>query len=518
MPANRQCDIASLPRSSSTAAHMPSDSKISSSDREPSKTFHEPDKIISLVSGAWIPVPRTYDPDTYDPEGQMPWTPEPEPYDPETYATWGRKHFGDDWYEQRRTMLQERNIYGPDAVYRHRQRDLRVMEHKIEGRPFRPRGEKLDEGWQRLWARLSKDLPSVETPGTLASFQLIDSGSNVSKKLLELNRRRFLWDQESYQFERILRKEALIDKARKHREDEEGDRRREEELEEIQKIIYLPGTLVKSGEYDDRMRKWNLRGKGWTQEQIEAADRADIAAWKWQMENPQPKGLSIFGPPLTQEEKNKYNAWCQKERAARLHIYGGHPPSESGTTDEAAYDTWRRNIHTRVSRQREEDQREQEPRADATADASAPEKATKNTSRKTRGGRIIMDIAQSQSVANRDTRPRRITPRLNPGSNAGRRPKRARAIDVLVKPEESTAQIPRKTRKHQPKACQKRASAEAHDINSQVLQSKPHNTKKRKVYKQERRSRRLAGKLPEYGMLPERGATAPTYEPPSNTC
>ncbi|CZR52894.1 uncharacterized protein PAC_02771 [Phialocephala subalpina] len=527
MRAKRQRDIASAPQPSRAAAHPPSDSKNSSNDREPSNTCHEPDGTISLVAGVWMPVPRTYDPDTYDPEGQMPWTPEPEPYDPETYAAWGRKHFGDDWYEQRRIMLQERNIYAPDAVYRRRQKDLRVMEHKIEGRPFRPRDEVLDKGWQRLWARLSKDLPSVETPGTPGSFQLNDSDSNVSGystypptpeprvltpepddpwELLELNRRRFHWDEEAYQFERIFLKEGLIDEVRKQREDEEGDRRREEELEEIRKVKYLPGTLVKSGEYEDRMRKFDLRAQGWTQEQIEAADRADTAAWKWQQKNPQPRGLSLFGPPLTQEESDAYDAWLQKERAARLRIYGGPPPSESGTIGQAALDAWRRNIHARVS-----SQHEQEPGADATADASAPEKAsrlraptpraTKNTSRKTRGGRITKNTAQSQS--DRGTRSRRTAPTLAQASIADRRSKRARASDVVDKPDESTAQVPRKTSKRQPKVDEKRASDAVQDIDDRGLQSKPHN-------KGQRASRRLAHEPPQFGMF------APPVRNPSN--
>lgn len=43
-------------------------------------------------------------------------------------------------------MLQERNIYTkPDLVYKERQRALRVLEHKIEGRPFEPRSGVDDE-------------------------------------------------------------------------------------------------------------------------------------------------------------------------------------------------------------------------------------------------------------------------------------------------------------------------------------------------------------------------------------
>jgi hypothetical protein len=78
-------------------------------------------------------------------------------------------------------MLQERNTYAPNAVYGRRQRAVRVMEHKIEGQPFRPRDSVFEKGWQRLWARLSKSLPLVETSGTPASFQLNDSDRNTSE-------------------------------------------------------------------------------------------------------------------------------------------------------------------------------------------------------------------------------------------------------------------------------------------------------------------------------------------------
>ena len=529
-------------------APLLSDGKIPSNNCESSDTGHEPDGTISLVAGVWTPVPQTYNPDTYDPEGQMPWTPEPEPYDPETYAAWGRKHFGDDWYEQRKTMLQERNIYAPDGVYGRRQRALRVMEHKIEGRPFEPRDATLDKGWQRLWARLSKDLPSVETPGTPASFQLNDSDSNVSGystypptpeprvltpvpddpwKLLELNRRRFHWDEERYQFKKVFLKEVLIDVARNEREDEEGDRRAREEWEAIIDLKWkdIDKYSVEKAKYERRMRDLDLRGKGWTQEQIEAADRADAAVREWRQKNPEPRGSGLLGQAITQEERDVYDAWLQKERAARLRIYGELPPSGSGpfgldTTqkEKDAHDTWRRNIHARIS-----SQHEQEPGADATADASAPKKAsrlraptpraTKNTSRKTRGGRITKNTAQSQS----DRGTRRTAPTLAQASIADRRSKRARASNVVDKPDESTAQVPRKIRKRQPKVDKKRASDAVQDIDDRGLRSKAHNTRQRKVYKQERGSRRLAGHLPEYGMLPKRGEPAPPYEPPSNT-
>ena len=92
-----------------------------SNDRESGNPDNKPDKTICWVHGIRMRIPQTYDPETYDRDGRMPWTPEPEPYDPDTYATWGRKHFGDDWYEQRKTMLEGKNIYDLDPVYRLRQ-------------------------------------------------------------------------------------------------------------------------------------------------------------------------------------------------------------------------------------------------------------------------------------------------------------------------------------------------------------------------------------------------------------
>jgi hypothetical protein len=97
----------------------------------------------------------------------------------------------------------------------------------------------------------------------------------------------------------------------------------------------------------------------------------------------------------------------------------------------------------------------------------------------------------------------RTRPEVAQASIADRRSKRARASNVADKPDESTAQVPRKTRKRQPKVYKKRPSDAVHNINNRVLQSRPHNTRQRKVYKQERGSRRLAGRLPEYGMLPK---------------
>ncbi|KAK3371642.1 hypothetical protein B0T24DRAFT_530639, partial [Lasiosphaeria ovina] len=190
-----------------------------------------PQQPYAYVLGREMLVPQTYDPDTYDPDGPVPWTPEPEPYDPETYAAWGRKHFGEEWYKLRETMLRERNIY--------------------QGRPFRPAlraGKMSNKDWKRLWSRLSKVLPRVQPP-TPASSHADDSDGDTNLsgfstydptpsprepspvpvfgdawERLEYERKRSCWSEEEYQFERIFRKEERIDWARAKHEDQEGDR------------------------------------------------------------------------------------------------------------------------------------------------------------------------------------------------------------------------------------------------------------------------------------------------------
>ncbi|KAK3692871.1 hypothetical protein B0T22DRAFT_436099 [Podospora appendiculata] len=260
-------------------------------------------------------VPQTYDPDTYDPNKRMPWTPEPEPYDPETYAAWGRKNFGQEWDDQRTKMLQERNIYMHlDPVYLERQRALRLLEHEVEGRPFKPGGRAgwmHDQGWRRLWARLSKGLPSAEQ----------DSDSpppDDSESDLRGFNTRFRYTEERYQFERISLRENLIDRARKKHEDEEGDRRREKELDEIRKIRYVPGTLGDSAEYHFRMR-------------IDAKDRAVVA-------NARYFAKQMISPPdqarHQQEMNQRLIKWCvlggRREEFADEYGFPEKPASTDG--------------------------------------------------------------------------------------------------------------------------------------------------------------------------------------------
>lgn len=98
-------------------------------------------------------------------------------YDSETYAAWGRKRFGDDWYERRKTMLQERHLCSTDEAYKAHQRAVREMERKIEGRPFgsqyglsinescideaRPRQED-EEGDSKLASQEWEEVPKLQ--------------------------------------------------------------------------------------------------------------------------------------------------------------------------------------------------------------------------------------------------------------------------------------------------------------------------------------------------------------------
>ncbi|KAK0631004.1 hypothetical protein B0T17DRAFT_237366 [Bombardia bombarda] len=134
------------------------------------------------------------------------------------------------------------------------------------------------------------------------------------------------------QFERIFRKEERIDWARAKYEDQEGDRQREKELEEIEKVRYEPGTAFKSAEYERRMRHFNLRAEGWTQEQIDAKDRAaDAAAQKREIESEE----RLNTPPKNQEEMNsKFRLWDiqgisreEQDRLGRMHGFYERPPN-----------------------------------------------------------------------------------------------------------------------------------------------------------------------------------------------
>ncbi|KAI1300449.1 hypothetical protein F5Y03DRAFT_397167 [Xylaria venustula] len=464
-------------------------------------------QTYALVLGEEMLVPQTYDPETYDPERRMPWTPEPEPYDPETYAAWGWKQFGDDWYELRKIMLQERNIHLQyDQVYKERQRALRIMEHKIERRPFEPRGGWMwDEGWKRLWARLAKELgieiPASPTPSKDKDDTDTDlSGYNTYAPTpepreptpilddpweeLELNRRRFHWDEERYQFERIFLKEALIDGARTRHEDEPGDRQAREKREVMESFRYVDPSRfsLEQRRFQDHI---DLPKKGWTQEEINAMYDAEAAMYEWRQKNPAPKGSGDFGKAVTPGEGAASDSWLRKHNAAWIRFYGELPLKGSGRfgmaatqEEEDAKEIWRKNIHARVS-----SRQPREAQAGIIGDASTSEVAsnprissprqTNNVLYQTRSGRITKNAPTYAESSPRDRRRRPSEP------------------DMLEELGDNT-----------------RAASQRRN-------------RQRKTYKKERASRRLAGELPEYGMLPGQGEAEPLYKAtlrqPSNT-
>ncbi|KAH8889935.1 hypothetical protein GQ53DRAFT_651494 [Thozetella sp. PMI_491] len=453
--------------------------------------------LIPVEEGEQMLVPQTYDPDTYDLDGRMPWTPEPEPYDPETYAAWGRKRFGEEWYELRKTMLEERNIYLQyDGVYKERQKALRIMEHEVERRPFEPgqrAGRMRDAGWKRLWSRLSKELGITSNSASpTPSKDNDDSDTDLSGyntyaptpepreptplpddpwERLEYDRRRFHWDEERYHFERVFLKEALIDGARTRREDEDGDRQACEKREVMESFRYVDPSRfsLEQRHFQDHI---DLPKKGWTREEIVAKYEADVALHEWRKNNPSPKRSGGFGEAETPEEKAASASWRQEFDNAWVRFYGSHTPKlPEHTEDYGVTELWRKGTHARVSRQ----QQREALLSDATGDASslpqppatAPRPA-KDTSHKTRSGRISKQAPTHEKAS--------------PSDRRCRAPER----DMPEGLRDNTRTAPQRQRRQ------------------------------RKTYEKERSSRRQAGKAPEYGMLGG-GETRPSIRQPSNT-
>ncbi|KAG4270640.1 hypothetical protein FPRO04_02621 [Fusarium proliferatum] len=252
--------------------------------------IEERDTYSALVRGREMLVPRTYDPDTYDFDARMPWTPEPEPYDPETYSAWGRKHFGVEWYQLRKFMLEERNPHdNREPVYIGRQQALRVMEHQAEGRSFRPysHGDDLkDEGW-KPWnstrqivgrARMSNNelcLPRSPSPPSAPPTPREPWPIPADPwKRIEYMRRRWDWTEEMYHFDRFFLREEIIDGNRSRRENELGNRQAREKRELMESFRYLDSDRFYI-EKENIRDPINLPKKGWTREEIVAVYEAD---------------------------------------------------------------------------------------------------------------------------------------------------------------------------------------------------------------------------------------------------
>ena len=156
--------------------------------------------------------------------------------------------------------------------------------------------------------------------------------------------------------------------------------------------------------YERRMRYFNFRATGMTQEQIDAEDRAAIARWRaneerWRRE-PSPPMPSLG--PVIQEAKARPRAWdamglSREEQTGLIQMFGFRDTRHSGPSGV-------------ISQRR-----------------ASPSQQTKDTPRKTRGGRIRKNTAQNKNVVSRGARSRSARiPAKVPTMNSGpRRPKRA---------------------------------------------------------------------------------------------
>ncbi|EFY91716.1 hypothetical protein J3459_003992 [Metarhizium acridum] len=492
---------------------------------EPKSTSHEADRhpkaeteteapqVLVYVRGVEMNVPQTYDPDTYYPDRRMPWTPEPEPYSPETYTAWGRKHFGEEWYKLRQTMIEERNIFLEyDPVYHERQRTLRIIAHKIERRPFEPRSRIFGADWKRLWARLSKEwgIEIVRSPTPQKNSD--DSDTDLSGystydptpeyrtpspfpedpwERLEYDRKRFSWNEEEYEFEKIFLKENLIDMTRCRHENEPGDKPAREKRQ-LMESFRNKDPLRFRIEQDRFQAHIDLRKKGWTTEQIEALYNATVSMHEWIKRNSARSKMRLYlaenlGKP-TPEQQAARSSWWDKIRDATIEYYGACPRKGwdsfgfsiydflVGVTTTLSYEEkeeeeiWRQNTHARLC-----SRRQQEALASTKGDAQATEKAPNPSPRQTakalhgtRSGRITKEAPTHAKASPSDPRRRRPNPE---------------AVGELGNSTRTASQI----HKRQPK-----------------------------TYKKERSSRRQAGKAPEYGMLDE-GEIPYSLRKPSNT-
>ncbi|KAI8958177.1 hypothetical protein F5Y11DRAFT_50777 [Daldinia sp. FL1419] len=108
----------------------------------------------------------------------------------------------------------------------------------------------------------------------------------------------------------------------------------------------------------------------------------------------------------------------------------------------------------------------------------SPSRSAKDTSRKTRSGRIAKCAPQKHSGRGTPSQQSAPTRAEAPTPSRGRGPPR-------------------------------------HDVPNEFARNAPQRRRRQyKTYEEERRSRRLAGQPPEFGMLPERAETSPLYEAP----
>ncbi|RKK15697.1 hypothetical protein BFJ66_g6052 [Fusarium oxysporum f. sp. cepae] len=525
----------------------------------------ERDTYSALVLGREMLVPLTYDPDTYDFDARMPWTPEPEPYDPETYSAWGRKHFGEEWYQLRKAMLEERNPHHKyEPVYMGRQRALRVMEPQAEGRPFRPYsyfvGDDIkDEGWKRLWARMSNNelgfprSPSPPPPPPPPSDSDSDSDSSESREptpvpadpweRIEYMRTYWHLTEEKYHFHRFFVREEIIDRARSRRENEPGNRQAREKRDLMESFRYVnPSRLyIEQNNIQDHI---DLPKKGWTREEIVTVYEAQVGMLEWPRNNSATRGSGDFGKDVTSEEEAASASYSQEHRDAWNRFYGSQPPKlPPNTRDYGVWDLWLKGTYARISRQR----RREALLSDATGDAASCAEELQRIEGEEQGDREALERAIRRSTELTEKAER--TSRLPPPQNQEEMNHRFRVWDELgvglkvqndlareygfaervaghelpqppaTAPQaggigdapgthmreavaQSSATTPQPASGTLRKTCGGRITKNTltHGEASPRTAPQRHN-RQRKTYKKERASRRLAKLEPEYGML-----------------
>ncbi|KAK2673743.1 hypothetical protein RAB80_011286 [Fusarium oxysporum f. sp. vasinfectum] len=460
----------------------------------------------------------------------MPWTPEPEPYDPETYSAWGRKHFGEEWYQLRKSMLEERNPHHKyEPVYMGRQRALRVMEHQAEGRPFRPYsyfvGDDIkDEGWKRLWARMSNNDDS-------------DSDSSESREptpvpaepweRIEYMRTHWHLTEEKYHFHRFFVREEIIDRARSRRENEPGNRQAREKRDLMESFRYVNPSrfYIEQNNIQDHI---DLPKKGWTREEIVAVYEAQVGMLEWPRYNSAPRGSGDFGKDVTPEEEAASASYSQEHRDAWNRFYGSQPPKLPPNTRD--YGRRREALLSDATGDAascaEELQRiEGEEQGDREALERAIRRSTELTEKAERtsrppppqnqeemnhrfrvwdelgvGLKVQNDLAREYGFAERVAghelpQPPATAPQVGGiGDAPGTHMREAVA--------QSSATTPQPARGTLRKTCGGRITKNTltHAEASPRTASQRHN-RQRKTYKKERASRRLAKLEPEYGML-----------------
>ena len=249
------------------------------------------------------PTPEPYDPATYDPDRTLSRILVERRCGPGEYETWARNRYGEDWYALREAMLLQKDEFQEfDWLYYRRQNALRVIEHRADGRPFRPSLGTANPAWKRLWARLSESL----------------SGER--------------W-REIRRFTQIFAAEYALDKLRAEMEDEESARRRQPVWDALSNL-----KEVNPLEYKRGMARYNRQKKCLTWKQICALEREDDGTmtdkdanernllWdemgvslNWRLEMSRKAGFpnSVFTGLPTQDEMDKTRKFWDSHNLSR---------------------------------------------------------------------------------------------------------------------------------------------------------------------------------------------------------